>query len=171
MIIDEFLIFFVLYGISIFFLFNKNSEYISFTILGAAHLGFMLLIFRNIYDWYRTIVNKENTYLLILLLLIISSMISTLTAFIMIIISLLYLQTIYYREKGSWYELPPEKRIELNYFEYIYIGLIGVFYLLYFASFIKKEIFDFDAYRKLYEIDIFYTFNILFIHLNLNLNP
>ena len=58
MIIDEFLIFFVLYGISIYFLFNKNSEIISFTILGVVHLGFMLLIFRNIYSWYNNLINK-----------------------------------------------------------------------------------------------------------------
>jgi hypothetical protein len=168
--IDEFLIFFILYGITFYFLFNKNSEYISFILLGIIHLGFMMTTFKKIYAWYDTIISKENSYLLFLLFGVVACFLLNFTAFFMIIIALLYLQNLFISIKGTTLELPIADRIKLTYFEYIYIFFVILFYLYYFASLSKPDLFKFDIYKSLFEFNIFYGFNILFLFIFIGLS-
>ena len=136
----EYLVCFALYLVAFVFLFRTYSELISLLMIAAIHFAFMSISFKDLYTWYKTLTGKKTAFLKLVLFIITTTYLINFVALVLIVVALFYLKSVYNNFRGTELYLSPKNRIILNYFEYIYISFIGIFYLLFSISAYSPEV-------------------------------
>ena len=145
MVLYEYLVCFALYVVAFVFLFKTYSELISLLLIAIIHFVFMGISIKDLYKWYNSLIGKKSPFLKLILFIITISYFTNFIALVLIVVALLYLKATYNKVRGTELYLSPKNRIILNYFEYIYISFVSIFYFLFFISEYSPNLFSLNV--------------------------